>query len=196
MFVLSAVAVALAALSPALAQTDFSSAHNVTSIAGTWSSGSKQVVTGSVSVLTADQTPANSLFSGLRSTRQLDFHVSQRNGCLVRLVSLVDCLFSFSLPDSPSALMMGGTRRLAIGSTVTVRRHLSSSSRLLPLLALPTHALHQVSCWTLLAMLRPTSIPCPSRLAGDRASPLHAGTFDPEIEDGRSSRPNTSRSLF
>ena len=97
MFVLSAVAVALAALSPALAQTDFSSAHNVTSIAGTWSSGSKQVVTGSVSVLVVYQTP-NSLFAGICPTRQLDFHVSECNGCLIRFVSLLK--FSVSLWQS------------------------------------------------------------------------------------------------
>ncbi|KAH9932814.1 chaperone for protein-folding within the ER, fungal-domain-containing protein [Epithele typhae] len=42
----SLLALAFAAL-PALAQTDFSSAHNVTAIGGTWSSGSQQVVTGS-----------------------------------------------------------------------------------------------------------------------------------------------------
>ena len=94
MFVLSAVAVALAALSPALAQTDFSSAHNVTSIAGTWSSGSKQVVTGSVSALVVDQVLAYSSFVGIRPTGQLDFHVSECNRCLIRLVSLLEFLFS------------------------------------------------------------------------------------------------------
>ncbi|RPD56669.1 hypothetical protein L226DRAFT_537895 [Lentinus tigrinus ALCF2SS1-7] len=47
MFIASILAVALAAIPSTLAQTDFTSAHNVTPITGTWASGSKQVVTGS-----------------------------------------------------------------------------------------------------------------------------------------------------
>ena len=49
MFLASIIAVALAAIPSALAQTDFTAAHNVTPISGTWSSGSRKVVTGSVS---------------------------------------------------------------------------------------------------------------------------------------------------
>lgn len=49
MFFTPIIAVALAALPSALAQADYSAAHNVTPISGTWSSGSKKVVTGPVS---------------------------------------------------------------------------------------------------------------------------------------------------
>ncbi|TFK83928.1 hypothetical protein K466DRAFT_589345 [Polyporus arcularius HHB13444] len=46
MFLASIFAVALAALPSTLAQADYTAAHNVTPISGTWSSGSKKVVTG------------------------------------------------------------------------------------------------------------------------------------------------------
>ncbi|KAM5536857.1 hypothetical protein V8D89_009404 [Ganoderma adspersum] len=46
MFIPTVLALAFAAIPSAFAQ-DFSSAHNVTPISGTWSSGSKKVVTGS-----------------------------------------------------------------------------------------------------------------------------------------------------
>ncbi|EJF57883.1 chaperone for protein-folding within the ER, fungal-domain-containing protein [Dichomitus squalens] len=45
MFISSILAVALAAIPAVLAQ-DYSAAHNVTPISGTWSSGSKKVITG------------------------------------------------------------------------------------------------------------------------------------------------------
>ena len=46
MFVYGLLTLALAAIPSAFAQTDFTAAHNITPITGTWSSGSKQVVTG------------------------------------------------------------------------------------------------------------------------------------------------------
>ena len=50
MFISSVLAVALAAV-PAVFAQDYSAAHNVTPISGTWSSGSKKVITGAVSTL-------------------------------------------------------------------------------------------------------------------------------------------------
>ncbi|KAI0662131.1 chaperone for protein-folding within the ER, fungal-domain-containing protein [Cubamyces menziesii] len=46
MFVYGLLTLALAAIPSAFAQTDFTAAHNITPITGTWSSGSKQVITG------------------------------------------------------------------------------------------------------------------------------------------------------
>ena len=56
MFIPTILAVALAAIPSALAQ-DYSAAHNVTPISGTWSSGSKKVVTGSVSLILCAHSP-------------------------------------------------------------------------------------------------------------------------------------------
>ena len=56
MFIPTILAVALAAIPSALAQ-DYSAAHNVTPISGTWSSGSKKVITGSVGVLQCAYSP-------------------------------------------------------------------------------------------------------------------------------------------
>ena len=50
MFVYGLLSIALAAIPSVLAQAiEYNAAHNVTPIIGTWSSGSKQVVTGPVS---------------------------------------------------------------------------------------------------------------------------------------------------
>ncbi len=56
MFIPTVLAVALAAIPAVLAQ-DYSAAHNVTPISGTWSSGSKKVITGSVSNLQSAYSP-------------------------------------------------------------------------------------------------------------------------------------------
>jgi len=46
----SALCLVLASLAPAAHSQDLSAAHNVTSLVGTWSSGSRAVQTGAVSV--------------------------------------------------------------------------------------------------------------------------------------------------
>ena len=61
MFIPTVLALAFAAIPSALAQ-DFSAAHNVTPISGTWSSGSKKVVTGSVSAFWCAYSPLLTVF--------------------------------------------------------------------------------------------------------------------------------------
>ena len=85
------LAVALAAIPAALGQDDvpilYDLEHNATTIIGTWSSGSRKVVTGAVSAVWSSQGFAGSSHAGIREPCEHDLHLSSRHWRVLRLVS-------------------------------------------------------------------------------------------------------------
>lgn len=75
--------------SAVVGQLDFSAAHNLSSLAGTWSTGSGKVSTGAVSERERlFLEPWSDKLIGIRATSEHVLYVSQDNGRVIFIVSL------------------------------------------------------------------------------------------------------------